>query len=90
MFLEGAAEHDGARMKTQYKGHVITTEIFAGPEGGWIVSLGVVGPDGAPVVTGVNFGSELVFATSALADRAGVLLAKYWIDQRGEPRPEAP
>ena len=77
-------------MKTKYKGHVIATETFARPEGGWIVSLGVVGRDGAPILTGVNFGSELVFATSALAERAGVLLAKYWIDQRRQPGFEAP
>lgn len=76
-------------MNTRHRGHTIVTETSVRPEGDWTVTLGIVAPDGRPVVAGLNFGTELVFATSALAARAGVLLAKYWIDQRQAPNAEA-
>jgi hypothetical protein len=65
-----------------YKGYTIATETTQVTTGGWALSLGIVDPDGRPVVAGINFGSELIFATRALADRAGVLVGRYWIEGR--------
>jgi hypothetical protein len=68
------------RMKTEYRGYQIITEVTRATSRGWSLALGIVDPTGAPLVTGLNLGGELVFATEALAERAGVLLAQYWID----------
>jgi methionine aminopeptidase len=69
-------------VKTRYKGYTIVTETAKHPIGGWTLTLGIVAPDSGPVVAGINFGTEMTFATEALAHRGGVLLARYWIDGR--------
>lgn len=66
-------------VKITYKGY---TQTAKHPTGGWTLTLGIVAADGGPVVSGINFGSEMTFATEALANQAGVLLARYWIDGR--------
>lgn len=71
-------------MKTTYKGYTIVTETTKHPRGDWTLTVGIVARDGSPIVSGVNFGTEMTFATEALADRAGVLLARYWIEGRGK------
>lgn len=69
-------------MKTTYKGHTIITETAKHRIGGWALTLRILAPDGGPMVSGINLGNDMTFATEALADRAGVLLARYWIDGR--------
>ena len=69
-------------MKTTYKGYTIVHGDDEAPNGWLALTLRIVAPDGGPVVSGINSGTEMMFATEALADQAGVLLARYWIDGR--------
>lgn len=78
-----------AMRTTTYKGFVILTD--ARKKGAaWTLTLEVTTTAGDAVVSPVDFGSSVVFNTEDLAHRAGVLLARYWIDGgEGELRPSA-
>jgi hypothetical protein len=67
-------------MRTSHKNYTIITEASKNGARGWELTLQIIGADGSAVVMPLFFGRDLIFATEELAHRAGVLLARYWID----------
>ena len=69
-------------MKMQrYKGHTIETESMKVGTA-WSVKVRSVRADGSLAVQGLEIGNAVTFATSALADNAGILLGRAWIDRQ--------
>ena len=67
-------------MKTQHKEYmIVTTATKAHGRDAWVATLEILNADRRQVVAPFTFG-DLVFSTEAMAHRAGVLLARYWID----------
>ncbi len=73
-------------MRTTYKNYTVITETSQTTPGGWALTLEIIDADGVRVIAPLSLGPDLVFATDALAHRAGVLLARYWIDGGRETR----
>lgn len=66
-------------MRTAYTTYTIVTGATM-PTVGWSLTLEILAENGDAVGHPLHLGRELIFATEALAHRAGVLLARYWID----------
>ena len=65
---------------------IITVAREATVDGGWTLTLEILNANGHGVVAPVSLGNDLVFATEALAHRAGVQLGRYWLDGDGLTR----
>jgi hypothetical protein len=67
---------------TAYEGHTIVTEATQHGIGGWAVAVSVRDIDGAVVMGSSDLGGGVTFGTRAIAEQAGVLLGRAWIDRR--------
>ena len=67
---------------TAYEGHTIVTEATQQGFESWGVAVTVHDADGAVVVGFSDLGGGVTFGTKALAEQAGVLLGRAWIDRR--------
>ena len=68
---------------TAYRDHRILTTTAKQHGGGWGVTVTVYDPDGALAMEPSDLGGGITFDTKAIADSAGVLFARAWIDRRG-------
>ena len=68
---------------TSYEGHTIVTEATQHGVGGWCVAVTVRDVDGAVVMRFSDLGGGVTFGTKGIAEQAGVLLGRAWIDRRG-------
>ena len=75
-------------MESVYKGYTICTEAKEQDSGKWATVLSILNDDGEVVVAPLKLDTDVTFASEALAEDAGVLVAKYWIDGE-EAEPEA-
>jgi hypothetical protein len=66
-------------MKTAYKDYTIETEATILKGGGWIARVHIFAGD-VPRVA-LDFGRDVTFATSELADQAALLLGRAWVDR---------
>jgi len=67
---------------TAYRDHLILTVATREPHGLWAVAITVYDPDGVLTMESVDLGGGVTFATKALADSAGALFARAWIDRK--------
>ena len=67
-------------MKITHKGYTIYTEAREHKSGNWTAVLSILNEDGEVVVAPVKLDQDVLFTSAELADQAGVLVAKYWID----------
>ena len=75
-------------MKTTHKGYTVCAEARKHGTDEWTVVVSVFNDDDEVVVGPLNLDHEITFATEALAERAGLLVAKYWVDGvAAEPEP---
>ena len=71
-------------MRTPHKDYTIITSVTLASRGkGWVVMLEIVNDQGDRVVAAHNLSADLVFTTETQAHRAGILLARHWIDGDG-------
>jgi hypothetical protein len=75
-------------VKTTHKGYTIIANPSHQQSGKWTVVLSILNEDGEAVVAPLTLDHGVVFKSATLAERAGFMLAKYWIDG-GEVETEA-
>ena len=67
---------------TAYRDHLVLTLATRAQHGLWAVAVTVYDPDGALTMESADLGGGVTFATKALADTAGALFARAWIDRK--------
>ena len=66
---------------TAYRNHLILT-IATKQSVGWAVAITIYDADGVLAMESVDFGGGVMFDTQDIADQAGVLFERAWIDRR--------